>query len=130
MQDAGVEDDTVDQILTMLESSKQDVKRGENIELAPSSSFGDAPTAAELGTHAGKAHHHVVEAMSQMVEGLGKYYENVRVFREDVHETDDVVATDLSRTASTVVDFSPALACTAPTDFSSNTSCEMPEGDQ
>lgn len=130
MQDAGVEDDTVEQILTMLRQSETKVRRGEDIELTPSSSYGGAPTAHELSTHASKAHHHVVDAMRQMVQGLGQYYENVRVFREDAHETDAVISSDFNRTTSTVVDFSAGLACTAPTDFSTNTSCELPEDDQ
>lgn len=129
MQDAGVEDDTVEQILTMLRTSEEKVRKGVKIERTPAASYGNAATAVELSTHAGKAHDHVVDAMRQMVEGLGRYYENVRVFRDDAHETDGVISTDFSRRTTTVVDFTPALACTVPTDFSTNTSCEVPAED-
>lgn len=131
MQEAGVEDDTVEQILTMLRQSRHKVEQGEKIERAPAASYGQAPTAAELSAHAGKAHDHVVDAMRQMAEGLGLYSENVAVFRQDVHETDDVVSTDFNRRTSTVVDFSPGLDCLSQDDFATNNSCQLPtEGDQ
>ena len=134
LTDAGVEDTTVQQILTTLEDARTTVKAGERIELTPASSYGGAPTAAELGVHAGKAHHHVVEAMAQMVKGLGLYYENVEHLRKDVHRTDEDQAGEYARRVQRANDVQtqPLLdmgnACTTPTDFSSNTSCEVPAG--
>jgi hypothetical protein len=129
---AGVEDDTVQQILDMLNEAKGAVRKGGDIEMAPAASYGGASTAAELGTHAGKAHHHVVAAMTQMVEGLGMYHQSVEHFRQDVHETDATEATEYTRRAQRSGDVNVdqlidmGNACNTPTDFSTNTTCEVP----
>ncbi len=135
---AGMEDQTVEQILSMLTEAQQTVKQGERIELAPAGSYGDAPTAAELGLHAGKAHHHVIDAMTQMVEGLRTYQKNVEHLREDAHEVDGNNASGLLRigqrlpavTPPPVPSIEAGTACVAPSTFAANTSCEMPEGDR
>ena len=135
LDDAGMEDQTVEQILTMLTEAQDTVKKGERIELAPADSYGESSTAAELGLHAGKAHHHVIDAMTQMVEGLRIYHKNVEHLREDAHEVDGSNATGITRIAQRLpaapVGPPPSLdagtACMAPGSFADNPSCEVPE---
>ena len=130
LTDTGMEDQTVEQILGMLTEAQETVKKGERIELPPAGAYGDAPTAAELGLHAGKAHHHVIDAMTQMVEGLRTYQRNVEHLREDAHEVDGSNATGLTRISQRLPSIEAGTACVAPSTFTANPGCEMPEGDQ
>lgn len=136
LADAGVEDRTIQEILTMLDEAQSQVERGTRIKMAPAVSFGGSATAAELAHHAGKAHHHVLDAMTQMVNGLEGYYRSVEHFRKDVHETDADQAVEFRRRAQAAqsVEVERLLergaACTQSPTFDSNAVCQLPgEGD-
>lgn len=132
LTDAGVGDNTVQEILAMLDDAQSKVKKGEDIQAVPAAALGGAPTAAELQLHAGKAHDHVVEAMTQMVNGLQGYYDSVKHFRQDVHDTDAGEATRYAqRTQATEqVEVTALLemgaACTQPENFHDAPRCEVP----
>lgn len=130
------DDPAVQLILDMLEGSRTTVEAGERIAPIPTSSLGQAPTALELHLHAGKAHTHVTQAMAQLVAGLQGYSDSVRRFREDSHETDGVVATDVTRLTQRADDVRAAeallaqgAACTQQEDFQAAAGCEVPTGD-
>lgn len=135
LADAGVEDSTIQEILTMLDEAQGHVEQGSRITMAPAGSFGGSATAGELAHHAGKAHHHVVEAMTRMVAGLRGYYDGVEHFRRSAHDTDSAVRTDFTRRAEVAASVvAPSLtlgeSCTQQDDFHANSSCEVPqEGD-
>lgn len=85
-------------------------------------SFGPSPAGAELGHHTDLAHQKVVEAMADMVAGLGGFHDNLVRFRNQVHETDTEAAsllTGISTSAGCVVtpDLSTPSQCTLPTDI-------------
>lgn len=130
---AGVAEDTVDQILDMLEGGRDSVHRNEDMQRVPSGALGNAATALELQHHAGKAHSVVVAAMAEMVAGLEGYRASVAHFRKDVHETDAVQATDLARRQRRVEEvaaleqLSLAEACTQADSYAAST-CQ-PESD-
>ncbi len=132
LTEAGMDDSTVEQILAMLTDAQDAVKKSERIELAPAGSYGGAPTAAELGLHAGKAHHHVIDAMTQMAQGLRTYHENVAHLRKDVLDTDDTVATGFTRVAQRLSEPSidAGTACLGQNNFHANPTCEVPGSDQ
>lgn len=130
LADAGVEDDTIQQILTMLAEAQGQVERGSGMRMVPAASLGGSATAAELAHHAGKAHHHVVAAMTQMVAGLQGYHDSVEHFRKSVHETDSTVGSDLNRRAAAAASIvAPSLrlaeSCTQQADFAADSSCEV-----
>jgi hypothetical protein len=124
--------DVVQQIVQVLELGKSDVQEGGDISAPPAAAYGDSPTAQELQLHAGKAHGHVIEAMTQMVAGLEKYQESVRAFERDVKDTDATIGTDLSRRTARVEGVDPATvlaaaeACLSPTGFETNAACAAP----
>jgi hypothetical protein len=130
---AGVENRIIADILRALDDSRAQVRKGEHIEFAPAGVYGGALTATELAGHAGRAHEHVVDAMRQMAQGLTRYHESVEHFRADVHETDQTVADDVSRTTSATrsVDVTALLAagtaCTAAQSFRDNPECVAEE---
>lgn len=131
LADAGVEDRTIQEILTMLGDAQGQVESGARMRMAPAPSFGGSATASELAHHAGKAHHHVVEAMAQMVAGLQGYQDSVQHFRKIVHETDSDVGSDFTRrTAAAAGIVAPSLqvaeSCTQQENFYADSSCEEP----
>lgn len=130
------DDPAVQTILDMLDDSATTVRRSERIAAIPTSSLGQAPTALELHHHAGRAHAHVTNAMAELVAGLQGYYDSVRHFRQDTHETDGVVASDVSRLTSRAdavqaaeVLLDRGAACTQQDDFQAAPGCEVPTGD-
>lgn len=129
LTDAGVEDGTIQEILTMLDEAQGLVERSTRIGMAPASSFGDSATASELAHHAGKAHQHVLKAMIQMVTGLEGYYRGVQHFRKDAHETDADQAREFARRAQTAALIEVAASCTQSRDFSDDATCMLPEGE-
>lgn len=136
LAEAGVEGGTIQEILTMLAEAQGQVEQGSRMRMAPAASFGDSATARELAHHAGKAHHHVVAAMTQMVSGLQGYHDSVEHFRRSVHETDSDVRADLNRRTATAVSIpAPSLrlaeSCTQQENFHADSSCELPgEGER
>jgi hypothetical protein len=129
---AGYERDVIDRIIQALTSAESSVRQGKDISPVPAASFGSSATAAELGLHAGKAHNHVVEAMTQLVAGLENYHAGVRRFREDVHETDQRNADDLgtvTRRAEQVdvaTLFRRGDECNGSGNFYDTNACEAP----
>ena len=85
---AEVEQQTIDDILTMLGHAEDSVGKGEKLKPVPASSFGAAPTATTLEYNTGLAHSHVVAAMRDMVAALQTYTANVKHYRTDAHDTD------------------------------------------
>src|SRR5690242_20767465 len=85
---AEVEQQTIDDILTMLGHAEDSVGKGEKLKPVPAASFGASPTATTLEYNTGLAHAHVVEAMSDMVAALQTYTANVKHYRTDAHDTD------------------------------------------
>lgn len=130
--DAGVGDDIVQEILEMLDDAQTQVQQGESIQPVPAAAFGGAPTAAELDLHAAKAHGHVLEAMTQMATGLRGYYDSVKHFRQDVHETDAGEAarytqrTQAAERVEVTALLDLGLACIQPESFHANPGCEVP----
>lgn len=134
---AGYERHVIERIIGMLSDAEASVRSSKDITPVPASSYGNSATAAELGTHAGKAHNHIVEAMSHMVAGLENYNVGVKRFRDDAHETDARNAQDLARVArradevDTATLFRRGDDCNSQGNFHSTpaTSCEAPTGD-
>ena len=96
------EQEAVERILQMLGEAETQVHGGQKLQSVPAGSFGGAASALDLSANTGKAHAHVVAAMTEMVAALQTYDANVRHFRSDVHETDADIATVLTRTQQSV----------------------------
>jgi hypothetical protein len=118
------ESEAVQIVLSMLKDVHGNVGTGEHLQSVPSGSFGGAATAIDLSSNTGKAHAHVVDAMSQLAASLQTYTANVEHFRKDVHETDVDIASFFNRTTQ-------ALDCSGtanPSDTFHNTQqCTLPE---
>lgn len=135
---AGYEDRVIEQIIQALTGAEASVRQGTEISPVPAASYGGSATAAELGLHAGKAHQHVVQAMTQMVAGLESYRVGVKRFRKDVHETDQGNADDLATVTRRAEQVDVATLfrrgdeCSSAPDFHGTTTCEVPtaEGDR
>lgn len=128
LADAGVEDGTIEDILAALVDSQDEVSQGRRIHKPSTGAFGGSATAAELGLHAGKAHHHVIDAISQIATGLEGYHRAVEHFRKDVHETDADQAREFTRRAQLTALIEVATGCTQSQDFSNDPACRLPGG--
>lgn len=96
---AGYESHVVARILRTLDTAQTRVRDGKDIAPVPTSSWGGADTAGELGVHARKAHDHVVEAMTRMVTGLESYHAGVELLRRGAHDADERNAADMTTVA-------------------------------
>ena len=99
---AQVEQQTIDEILTMLGDAEDSVGQGEKLKPVPASSFGASATATALEYNTGLAHSHVVDAMRDMVAALKTYTQNVKHYREDAHETDADISVVLTKNTQAV----------------------------
>lgn len=132
---AGYERHVIDRIIRVLDDAESSVRQGQQISPVPAASYGRSATAAELGLHAGKAHTHVVDAMTRMVAGLESYHAGVKRFRQDAHETDQRNADDLgtvTRRAEQVdvaTLFRQGDACNGSGNFYNTTTCEAAAGE-
>lgn len=91
LQSFGVDEQTIADILSMLELGEDEVKDGQP-RTSAEGSFGSSPAGQTLSWDAGVAHAKVAEAMADMVAGLGGYAESLRVFRDDARRTDEDAA--------------------------------------
>jgi hypothetical protein len=82
----------INQVIDFLEKSVEDIKAKQVEPIAPGS-FGNLPTATELGHHTTLARDTVIEAIQDVIAGLKVYAENVDSYRKDVFVTDEEVST-------------------------------------
>lgn len=87
----GVDEATIDLILSMLEQGETDVHDGQ-VRTSAEGGFGTSAAGQTLSWDAGVAHAKVAEAMADMVAGLGGYAESLVAFRKDAARTDDDAA--------------------------------------
>jgi hypothetical protein len=122
--DISIEQQRVDAVLDTLRRAQGKVLKGANLARVPSASFGAAATATELETHAGKAHGHIVDAMTQTIGGLKSYGRALDRFLVDVEERD-------AEQQQRLLAIQEGVTCVAQPTFQSNTSCTVPaEGDR
>jgi hypothetical protein len=128
-----VEDQTIKQIVDILESGAGELEHGRPGTLN-AARLGGSARGAELGHHTSIAHQHVVKAMEQMVLGLNGYQANVQKFHKDIDFVDEDSHASSTRTTGKVNGVVPTVlqsdGCAAPDDFEDNNQCTIPgDGD-
>jgi len=92
----GFTDDLVDRIMRFLDTSATDLD-GSKPDAVGHTAFSGAPASLACATDAGKAHQHVVEAITDMVTGLHTYHSSLDTMKRQAHELDQTVSTDIQR---------------------------------
>ncbi|GAB3246468.1 hypothetical protein [Nocardioides dilutus] len=92
----GFTDDLVDRIMRFLDDSAADLS-GSKPETVVQGAFGGAPASVTCSGHAGRARHHVVEAINDMVNGLQGYHSSLDGMRRRAHQVDDITESDINR---------------------------------
>ena len=92
----GFTDDLVDRIMRFLDISATDLA-GSKPDSVGRTDFGAAPASQACSTDAGKARQHVVDAITDMVDGLHGYRASLDGMRRRAHAVDQTTETDIRR---------------------------------
>lgn len=131
LQHLDVEEETIRQIVDILEDNAGQLKAGE-LGTLNATHLGGSSSGATLGHHTSIAHRHVVEAMQQMVLGLRGYQANVQKFHNDIDFVDEETGAATTRTTGKINGVVPSVqqsdGCATPDDFTTNDQCTIPGG--
>lgn len=94
LRDLQLPEELIDQVRSTLHDQAEQL-HGSRPSPFGAGVFGGAPTGHNLEHHAGVAQQHVVEAITEMVQGLQGYADNLRGFAADLRERDYAAAHDL-----------------------------------
>ena len=110
----GFTDDLVDRIMRFLDTSATDLA-GSKPDAVAHTAFSAAPASLACATDAGKAHQHVVDAITDMVTGLHTYHSSLDTMKRQAHELDGTVSSDIQRLIVRAEDCTAAPTVGAPT---------------
>lgn len=114
----GFTDDLVDRIMSFLDTSATDLQ-GSKPDAVGHTAFSGAPASLACATDAGKAHQHVIDAITDMVAGLTTYGSSLNTMKAQAHELDRTVSTDIQRLLVR------AESCTAAPTVGAPSTCEV-----
>ncbi|MBZ5738461.1 hypothetical protein [Nocardioides mangrovi] len=83
----GVDQDTIDTIKGVLYTN-QELLHEDQPTTSTVGAFGRSAAGADLDTQTATAHEHVVEALKEMIKGLGIYSQNLTTFMQGMDDTD------------------------------------------
>ena len=115
----GFTDDLVDRIMRFLDTSASDLGTSKP-DAVGHQDFSGAPASLACATHAGKAHQHVIDAITDMVTGLATYQTSLDTMKRQAHALDQTVQTDIQRLIVR------AESCTAAPNLAAPSQCEAP----
>jgi len=128
LKDLNVEEQTIKDIVDILEMSAADLHDGK-LKGFSGTALGGSWSGGNLDHHTRLAHQHVVRAMEQMVLGLRGYQANVQKFHDDIDFIDGDSADASTRTTGKVDGIVPTVsqseACATPT-FQNDPQCTIP----
>ena len=90
LMDLQVEPDVIDEVVTMLQRSADDIA-GQPVAEVGGGTFGGSALAGSLGHHTGLARRKLAEAMDTMVTNLRGVSDNVRQYERNMTDTDQNV---------------------------------------
>lgn len=117
----GVEQETINKIMSILEESAQELDGGKPGDVRHGA-FGGSEKGVALGGDTSLAHQHVVDAMTELVAGMKGYRVNVDKWQGDMSFTDEDAGVRLQAITNTSL-------CTTGTNFHdtpATTSCQAP----
>jgi len=132
LKELNVEEQTIKDIVEILETSASDLHNG-RLKGFSGSALGGSWSGSNLDHHTKIAHEHVVQAMEQMVLGLRGYQANVQKFHDDIDFVDEDSAGATTRTTGRVNGVVPTVPqaedCVTQPTFENNPQCAIP-GDE
>lgn len=119
----GFTDELVDRIMRFLHTSATNLSSSKPDSVVQTA-FGGAPASVSCAGHAGKARQHVVDAITDMVNGLQGYQASLDGMRRRAHQIDDTTESDINRLIVRAEDCSAAPTVAAPSQCGPSTTSE------
>jgi hypothetical protein len=118
----GFTEELVDRVMRFLSTSAGDLD-GSKPDSVIATAFGGAPASVDCSGHAGKARHHVVDSINDMVTGLQGYRTSLDEMRRRAVDVDETSEADITRLIVRAEDCAAAPTVGAPSQ------CVAPTGD-
>lgn len=87
-------EDVIDEVMKMLDENADALEK-RNVHPIPADVFGSSSWGNQLGFDAGLAQDVVTKAVVEMVDGLRGYHDGLKIFADDVKDTDETNAAAL-----------------------------------